>query len=139
MDGVAVVRQLLVADADLLELVPTSRIQAGALPQGVALPALSITTVSSVDRNLMNALDYRHVSERVQVSVLAATYPQMKQVLRAVRVAAADQFPTVTGLLHVTVHTDGLGPDFMNESASIYVTSQDFRVTYSEERQPAAS
>ena len=134
MDGVAAIRQLLVADASLTALVPATRIQAGDMPQGTTLPAISITRVSSVDRNLPNPGTYRHVRDRVQVNVLAATYPQQRAVLSAIRAAAADQFPTVSGLTRVTVHTDGAGPDFMNEAASIYLGSQDFIVTYSEQR-----
>jgi hypothetical protein len=137
-DGVATLKQLLHADATLLALVPAARIQAGVLPQGTALPTISITSVSKVDRNLMSPDTYRHVAERVQVTVHASTYPSQKAVLRAVRKAAADKFPTVSGLVNVTVHTDSAGPDFMIketdfESASIYIGSQDFKVTYSEQ------
>lgn len=137
MDGAKVLHQLLTGYTPLTGLVPATRIQAGVLPQGIALPALSITTVSMVDRNLLNAEAYRLVTERVQVTVLASSYPQMKDVLRKVRAAASDRFPTVTGLRNVTVHTDSTGPDFINESASIYLIPQDFRVTYSERRLPA--
>lgn len=138
-DGVAVLAQLLSTNATLLALVPITRMHSGPLPQGVALPAVSIASVSKVDRNLMSPDTYRHVTERVQVTVHASTYPSQKAVLRAVRKAAADKFPTVSGLVNVTVHTDSAGPDFMInetdfESASIYIGSQDFKTTYSEQR-----
>lgn len=133
-DGVAAVRSVLVADAPLIALVPAARIQAGVLPQTIALPALSITSISKVDRNIPNPGTYRFVTERVQVTVLAANYPSQKQIMAAVRKAAADKFPTVSGIIRVTIHTDSAGPDFMNEDASIYQGSQDFRVTYSELR-----
>lgn len=139
MDGVAVMVQLLTNDSDVTALVAATRIQAGALPQGVTLPAIAIETISKVDRNIPNPGIYRHVSERVQVTVLAKNYPSQKDVMRAVREAAADTFPTVTGLINVTVHTDGAGPDLMSEESSIYIGTQDFRITYSEERQPASS
>lgn len=134
MDGVAAVRVALVADAPLIALVPAARIVAGVLPQGATLPAIALQSISKNDRNIPNPGVYRHVQERVQVTVLAKTYPSQQQILRAVRKAAADKFPTVTGLTQVTIHTLTAGPDFMNEEASIHIGSQDFNVTYSEQR-----
>lgn len=134
MNGVAAVRSVFVANAALIALVPAARIVAGVLPQGTALDAISITSVSSVDRNIPNPGAYRHVMERVQVTVMASTYPRLKAILKAARVAAADLMPPITGLLSVTIHTDSTGPDFMNDEASIYLQSQDFKVTYSEAR-----
>lgn len=133
-DGVAAVRQLLVANAPLLALVPAARIQAGVLPIGTALPAISIASVSKNDRNIPSPGANRHVSERVQVTAMASTYPSQKQVLAAVKKAAADKLPTVAGLIGVTVHTEVAGPDFMDADASIYIGTQDLRVTYSEAR-----
>lgn len=134
MDGVAAVRTALVASGTLTALVPATRIAAGPLPQNTALPAIALQSISKVDRNILNPGTYRHVRQRVQVTVLAANYPSQQQVLRAVRGAAADTFPTVSGLTRVTIHTDSAGPDGMNEEASQYIGSQDFIVTYSEVR-----
>ena len=58
----------------------------------------------------------------------------MASVRTAMRHAAADQFPTVSDINAVTIHTETAGPDFMDEAASIYLGSQDFRVTFSETR-----
>lgn len=134
MDGVAAVRTALVASGTLTALVPATRIAAGPLPQGTTLPAIALQSISKVDRNILNPGTYRHVRERVQVMVLAKTYPSQQQIMRAVRGAAADKFPTVTGLIRVTIHTDSAGPDGLNEDASIYQGSQDFMTTFSELR-----
>lgn len=134
MDGVAAVRTALVADGALIALVPAARIQAGALPQGVTLPAIALESISKVDRNILDAVTTRHVTERVQVTVLAKNYPSQKAVLRAIRHAAGDKFPTVSGLSNVTIHTEGAGPDLLNEEASIHIGTQDFRVGYTETR-----
>lgn len=134
MNGVIALRQLLVASGAVTALVPTARIAAGVLPQGVALPAISITSVSSVDRNIPNPGANRHVRERVQVTVMASTYPSLKAILAAVKGAAADTMPAVSGITDVVVHTDGAGPDFMDEDASIYLGTQDFAVRFSETR-----
>ena len=52
MNGVIAVRSLLVADIGVTSLVPVARIAAGMLPQGTDLPAISLLSVSSVDRNV---------------------------------------------------------------------------------------
>jgi len=133
--GIDAVRTALIADATLTGLVPAARIGAGDLPQGITLPALSLTSISKVDRNIPNPGAYRHVTERVQVMIHAANYPSQKAIEKAVRGAAADQVGfAVSGLVNVTIHTDGGGPDFTNEEASIHLGTQDFRVTYSEVR-----
>jgi hypothetical protein len=134
MSGVVAIRQVLIADADLTALVPAQRIGAGVLPQNTALPAISLQSVGKNDHNIPNPGTYRHVIERVQATVLARDYDSQLALLNAVRKAGADRMPVVAGLMHVTIHTDYAGPDFMNEDASIYMGSQDFRVTYSEAR-----
>ena len=134
MDGVAAVRSVLVADGTVTGLVPVGRIIAGALPQGFTLPAIALESISKMDRNILHPGSDRHVNERVQVTVLAKTYPSQKAILRAIRHAAADTFPTVTGMSNVTIHTDGAGPDLLNEDASIRIGTQDFRVDYTETR-----
>lgn len=132
MNGVAVLRNLLANNADLTALVPASRIQAGVLPQGTPLPSISITQVSGRDMNIPSPGPTRHVIDRVQVTVLAASYPAQKQIQAAVKDAAADKFPDASGISRVVVHTDGRGPDFMSEDANIYLGTADFRISYSE-------
>lgn len=134
MNGVIVVRSLLVGDTGVTELVPVARIAAGMLPQGTDLPAISLMSVSSVDRNIPAPGPKRRVTERVQVTVLAATYRQVKAILAAVRKAAADQMPTIDGLFDVTVHTDSAGPDFLDEETGIHMQTQDLRVSFNEAR-----
>lgn len=131
-DGVAVIWAMLTADAAVTALVPVTRIAAGVAPVGTQLPAIAITSVSSTDRNILSPGEQRHVTERVQVTVMAANYPSQKAVLRAVKRAAADTMPSVTGLSDITVHTDGAGPDFMSDEAAIYQGSQDFIIRFNE-------
>ena len=134
MNGVIALRSLLIGDAGLTALVPISRIAAGMLPQGIDLPAISLMSVSSVDRNVPAPGAKRRVTERVQVTVLARTYPEVKAILAAVRNAAADQMPAIDGLTEVTVHTDSAGPDFLDEETGIHMQTQDFRVSFNEAR-----
>ena len=134
MSGVIVVRSLLAGETRVTALVPPARIAAGMLPQGTDLPAISLMSVSSVDRNISAPGPKRRVTERVQVTVLAATYRQVKAILAAVRRATADQMPTIDGLFDVTVHTDTAGPDFLDEETGIHMQSQDLRVSFNEAR-----
>jgi hypothetical protein len=134
MNRVIAVRSLLVADTGLTALVPVARIAAGMLPQGTDLPAISLMSVSSVDRNVPAPGSKRRVTERVQVTVLARTYPETKAMLAAIRKAAADQMPAIDGLTDVTVHTDSAGPDFLDEETGIHMQTQDFRVSFNEAR-----
>lgn len=134
MNGVIAVRSVLVADTGVTALVPIARIAAGMLPQGTDLPAISLMSVSSVDRNVPAPGAKRRVTERVQVTVLARTYPEVKAILAAVRNAAADQMPAIDGLTEVTVHTDSAGPDFLDEETGIHMQTQDFRVSFNEAR-----
>ena len=134
MNGVIAVRSLLVADTGVTLLVPVARIAAGMLAQGTDLPAISLMSVSSVDRNVPAPGAKRRVTERVQVTVLARTYPEVKAIIAAARRAAADQMPTIDGLFDVTVHTDSAGPDFLDEETGIHMQTQDFRVSFNEAR-----
>ena len=134
MNGVIAVRSLLVADTGVTSLVPVARIAAGMLPQGTDLPAISLMSVSSVDRNVPAPGAKRRVTERVQVTVLARTYPEVKAIIAAARQAAADRMPTIDGLFDVTVHTDSAGPDFLDEETGIHMQAQDFRVSFNEAR-----
>lgn len=134
MNGVIAVRSLLVADARVTALAPVARIVAGMLPQGTDLPAISLMSVSSVDRNVPAPGAKRRVTGRVQVTVLARAYPEAKAILAAVRKAAADRMPAIDGLTDVTVHTDSAGPDFLDEETGIHMQTQDFRVSFNEAR-----
>ena len=134
MNGVIAVRSLLVADTGVTGPVPIARIAAGMLPQGMDLPAISLMSVSSVDLYIPSPGTTRRVTERVQVTVLARTYPEVKAIIAAVRQAAADQMPTIDGLFDVTVHTDSAGPDFLDEETGIHMQTQDFRVSFNEAR-----
>ena len=134
MNGVIAVRSLLVADTGVTALVPVVQIVAGSLPQGSGLPAIALMSVSSTDRNIPAPGPQRRVTERVQVTVLAASYPAAKAIIRAVRAAAADRMPAIDGLTDVTVHTDSAGPDFLDEETGIHMQTQDFRVSFNEAR-----
>lgn len=132
MSGVEIVGALLNASTDLLALVPTARIKAGALPQGVALPAIAVTSVGAIDRNILSQGSARRVSERVQVTVLAANYRDKETILRLVRSACADKRGDLASTTAADVLTDGAGPDFQSDDSTIWMKTQDFSVSFNE-------
>lgn len=132
MNGVAAIRELLVHDSALTNLVPSARIASGILPQGTPLPAIIISSISSNDRNIIKPTATRQVNERIQVTVMAPDYPKQKAIIKAVKKAAADKFPTVNGISDVVVLTHSAGPDFMDMQATIYMQHQDFIVSFNE-------
>lgn len=134
MDGVAAIRQLLLAEAAVTDLAPAARISADPLPVGVALPAISIEEISAVPRNLPSPGATRFVSARIQVTGHAAGYPQLRALMRAIRSACADKRPEVDGLTNVTVHLEGTGPQGISTVTQARAQAQDFRVMFNEER-----
>lgn len=132
MNGKAAIRQLLVASVPLAAIVPKDRIKGEVLPLNVKLPAIGIVKISGVDRNTVAPGLKRRVTQRIQVTIMGQTTLQAEQILRLVRLAAADKMPHVAGISEVTVHTDGEGPDFTEEDVSIPMQMQDFKVSYNE-------
>jgi hypothetical protein len=132
MSAVKIIRALLVADAAVIALVPATRIIAGVLPQATALPAMAITEVSRTDRNIIRPGAAARSTSRVQVSVVAGSYPAQKQLLAAVRHACRDKTGTLASAAGVVVLLDSTGPDFNDPDTGFYMQSQDFSVSYTE-------
>jgi hypothetical protein len=132
MSAIKIVRSLLVADAGLVALVPNNRVVAGIPSQGATLPLIALTEISRVDRNLITGSAASRSTSRVQVTVMARTYREQKELLDAVRRAARSKVGEIAGVADVAVHLDGTGPDFMDSETAIYQQGQDFRVSYNE-------
>lgn len=133
MSGVKVIRSLLALDAALLALVPAARIMAGVLPQGTALPAVSVTEVSTVELPRIDAQSPTTlVDARVQVSVLAADYPAQKALLTAVRQACNYKRGLLASVQVVSVRRGFNGPDFQDPDSGFFMQSIDFHVIYHE-------
>ena len=129
MSGVAIVGDLLRGYAQLLEVVPADRIKAGRLPDGVALPALLVRKVSSVDRQpLKRGADVRE-TERVSVTVRAKSYREQVAVIKLVRTCCAGKTGNLAGFARTSVLTAGTGPDIAGPGDSFEQT-QDFRVSF---------
>lgn len=133
MSGVAIALALLRAHAPVLALMPASSIYAGPVPQGKPFPAISLTEVSSneqdtVDRDRPKTL----ARSRVQVTVLASGYPQMKQLLLAAKLGAGNHTGVIGAYEVNSVRPAGVGPEIPPDDAGIYEQSRDFMVTFQE-------
>lgn len=131
MSDVKVVRYLLAHDAPLLAVVPAAKIMAGILPQGTAAPAIAVTHISTLRANAVAATTKEFCTSRVQVTVMASTYPLLKSTLALVRAALPRSRGTVAGIAVDAILGDIEGPDFSDE-AGLFFSSHDFTVTYSE-------
>lgn len=134
MTGPLVVRSVLVAETGVTDLVPATRIIADDVaPQGMALPLVLLKHVSGVDRKPLTLGSTVFSRRRVQCEIHASNEADRRAIKKAIRAAGLNNpFPTYSGLLNVTLHTEGEGPDFYVEATSVRIGEQDFIVTYSE-------
>lgn len=131
MSGPAVIRYLLANAAPVTAQVPATRIVSGLLPMKTALPAISVTQISGVERLPVDMpASGRFRTDRVQVTVLAKTYPSAKTILELARAACANVAGTVNGVAVDSILPDGVGPDFQDADAEICEQSRDFLVRW---------
>ena len=130
MSGVAIVRYKLANYANLTAVVPATRIQAGVLPQGTALPTISVTLVSGMTGLHLAAPSGLHI-DRVQITVDAASYPQVRQILALCRAALPYTRGTVNSIACDSILPDIEGPDGFDDLLKTYFQSQDFIVRWS--------
>ena len=130
MSGVSVVRYLLANDSTLTVTVPAARIKAGILPINTTLPAISITQISGNRIDVIKHGSNEHITERVQVTVLATTYPQQKEILELVKHALPATRGTVNSVVVDSIEQDFTGPDLYNDDPVIYEQSVDYFVKY---------
>lgn len=127
-----VIHTLLAAASPVTTLVG-DRIYPGIVPQGKALPALAVQHISSVELTTIDAnAAFGLVKSRVQVTVLAANYPDQKTLLDEVRKACNYQRGVIQSVRVISVIRDNHGPDMRDDDAGIYTQSIDFQVTHQE-------
>jgi len=131
MSGVGIAQSLLSTNAGLIAVVAATRIKSGVLPLNTVLPAISLTTISAQQYNTLaqNSATYL-VQERVQVTVLAATYPLVKSILALVRAALPQTRGTVNGFACDAIYPDTEGPDLYDDITLTHESSVDYRITF---------
>lgn len=139
MSGVAIVRALLAAHAPLTALVPAVRIRAGVIPQGMELPAISVTEVGNNEMpTVARNASVKMIRERVQVTLLvketadAAGYTLLKNALKAAALGAGVHTGQVLGYPVRSVIDQGTNPEIPVNDDRIYEQSRDFMVTFIE-------
>lgn len=121
---------LLKADADLLALIPATRMFPGAIPQTAKFPALAYTNISDNDRHTLSGTEAAVIETgRVQITVAAQDYPSKERLIGLVRRACADKRGQIAGITVNNVRSAGIGPDLDNTDAGIYGRTIDFLVT----------
>jgi hypothetical protein len=131
--SVKAVRYLLANNVTLTATVPATRIMAGPLPQSIALPVISILQVSRVPiTEMLTEESVRLWRGRVQVTVFANSYTDMRSVLALVRGALPRSRGTVNGVKVESVLLDNEGPDMADEDSGIFLGSVDVTVTFNE-------
>ena len=137
MSGVSVIWYLIKTNSPVLAVVPAARIMAGDLPVKMALPAISITQISSVPYNLLRTNESNKMhTDRVQASVLfkgvgeGTGYPGLKAMMKLVLAACPGQRGIVNGVVVDSI-TPGLeGPDLYDDAFGVYSQSRDFLVRW---------
>jgi hypothetical protein len=131
MSGVKAVNYLLSIHVDVLAIVAAARVISGTAPQGIALPALVVQEVSSVERLTVSMGEAKkHMTERVQVTIHATTYDQQKQLLAAVRKACQNRCADTDGVDVLSVKPGGTGPDGFDPPTLDYQQTTDFLVEW---------
>lgn len=131
MSGVAVIVTLLAADAGVTAIVPAARIFGGDVPLSTATPSIGVSQISGMPRNTVSMAETRRlITERVQVTIHAASYDQQKALLELVRRACPNQRGTVDGVDLDSILPDIEGPDLTDADAKIYEQSRDFLVKW---------
>lgn len=131
MTAAEIVGTLLRENAQVTGLVPAVRIKNGQLPDGVALPALLVRTVSLIERQELDRGPNVHTTSRVAVTVRAASYASQVQVIELVRKSIAGWFGAMPDAANISIRSAGTGPDVPGPGNSFEQTT-DFRVSFNE-------
>ena len=131
MTGADIVAALLRADPAILAIASLDRIKLGRLPDNVALTALLVRRISSVDRQPLKWNSNVRVTDRVSVTVRAASYRDQVAAIRLVRACCAGRTGDLGGGKAVSILTAGIGPDLAGPADS-FEQACDFRVSFEE-------
>jgi len=130
MSGVAIARYLLANSAGLIAVVAADKIKAGVVPLNTVLPAISIRQISGVEHEIIRRDANQLVTDRVQITALALTYPQQKSILALIRAAMPGTRGTVNGFAVDSITPDIDGPDLYNDDPVIYEQSIDYMIKF---------
>jgi hypothetical protein len=131
MSGVLVIGELLRAAAAVDGApVPADRIKEDVIDGG-AYPAIAVSTVSQVDRQRFTGTKW-HARERVQVTIMANSPRERREVLNWVRETCRYRQGDFAGVTDVSILTDGVGPSIESINPNYFMTTQDLSVAFNE-------
>ena len=132
MSGVNVVGALLRTYDPLISVVAPGSIKAGSLPEKVALPAILLRSISQIDRQPLKRSGYVRATERIEVTVRAASYREQRALIKLIRRCGDNvTIPEIEGVFSVSILTAGTGPDLSGPN-NTFERAQDFRVSFDE-------
>lgn len=129
MSAEKAIYDLLSKNAALLAVVPKSRMFPSVIPLGTTLPALTYMLVSSTEDTAIGLTSNR-LRSRIQITVAAQTYPQVKQVIALVNTACNHKQGTFNGVQVDSVIKDVVGADFRDDDEEIFYSTIDFRIAH---------
>jgi hypothetical protein len=134
MSAEKVIKSLLGADATVAALV-NGRIWPGTVPLNSPMPVIAYNHISSVSKTMVSLADADSlIVTRIQITVMAKSYPEVKNILQAVNRACDLQRGVIAGVRVSSVIGDALGPDMRDDDATLYMQSADFKVTWTDVR-----
>ena len=133
MNAQAVTYALLSADAGVTAIVPAARIYASMLDEGVALPAVVIMLISTMDQSTIDPTSpFQLRRSRVQVNALAQDYAQAQALGRAVNAAMAFERGTIAGVTVTSVVRDWTHADDFDPELHAHLVAADFLIVWHE-------
>ena len=129
MSAEKVIYNLLSTNVALNAVVPAARVYASLIPLGTTLPAIAYMLVSSVEETSIG-LTTQRLRSRVQVTIAAKTYPQVKQIAALVVTACNHKQGTFNGVQVDSVIKDVVGADFRDDDVGVFYSTIDFRIAH---------
>jgi len=129
MSAEKVTYNLLKNNAALVALVPVARIFPSLIPLNTTMPAISYSLVSGVETTAIG-LTTSLKRDRVQITIAAKSYPDVKSIMALVIAAMNNKQGTFNGVRVDSVIKDVFGPDFRDDDAGVFYQSVDFKIDY---------
>lgn len=130
MSGPAIAWYRLKTNAPMIAQVPAARIFCGPVPINTTMPAIGVTSISNVPGMNLSMTGNTVMSERVQVTVYAGTYPLMKSLMALIRTALANTHGTVNSINCESITPAGEGPDFYDDVTLLHEQSADYMIKW---------
>jgi hypothetical protein len=130
MSGVAIISAVLEASPEVTAKVPPDNMKGGRLGDGATLPAILLRSIVIVDRQALAREAMVRSTERVSVTVRAASYREQKEIIKLVRSAGTGGvIAALDDARSISILTAGAGPE-LNGPGNSFERSQDFYVSY---------